>query len=258
MKKTLMYLSAFLLAALVFVITTAPSALLKFYVPKHININSFEGEILQGNMQQLNFSPTSFGQFLPAFKHNIYLDKLGWELYLAKLLLLKLAGQIQLTLGQSTLSTDWNYSLSNVIELNELRANLTLKDLLLKLHQDFPIAGKVLVNMDEVIINQKKLIALSGKVKALNFTVFGQNLGQVSIAVKLDDKKEKIIANLFNENTTSNVNINGFASLDLNGKYQTNISLIPKINAPKDLVDMLSLVGHQSGKGRLLKISGRI
>lgn len=261
MKKTIYYLSVFLLFVVVFIVLSAPAHLFKPYIPKDlVSIAQLEGHLISGQAKQVVLSPQLIAKFFkgPLAKSVPTIERINWDINLWSFLLLQLSNQFNITTGRLSLSGQLTYDLSKSLTLDKLAGKLEASTLLKQLGYELAVSGVVIIRDAKLSLKGQKLTQLSSNISLDRLVIFDQKIGRINAKVSLKEDKQQLLFELSSTASESKILVDGVLTLGLNGDYQTNIRLTPVPNISKDLTDMLSLVGQQSGKSRLVKLTGKL
>lgn len=255
MKLFIYYISVFLLAIIVMTAWSAPSYLLKPYIPKQITIDKLAGKIISGQAQKI----TMLANQIPDIKQNLLLKQLDWRLQPLSLFLLKAAVMITIDSEQGKLSSNIIYHLlDGRLSADNINGQLNIQHLIKLSGNELPVTGKLTIQDGQVEYQSTQLDALSGQITLDNLVILEQFIGRVMIEATFNKKKKNIQFQLKSHPSNAKISISGAITLGLDGQYQVNMRLGANKQTPTSLKDALSLLGTQSGEDRVVKLTGKL
>lgn len=264
MKNFTGYLLVFILAIIVFILSTAPTFLLTQPLKKvqHLlTVEQFSGKIIQGKAQNITLKPQLFSRLtMPIKSATFNIKTIDWQINLSQLQALKLGLDIKITLLKTFWQNPINFSIfiqkDKTIILKGLETQTSLESLFVLFKQAKLADAQVLVNVDKFIYKSGEIKALSGRIVMNNLVLFEQKIGKLVADISFDQKQQLILIKPSGLN--AKIGVSGLIKVDSKGRYDISIKLSPKANTDQNLADMLSLVGYASGKNRILKQIGRL
>lgn len=263
MKNFIGYLLVFVIAIIIFAISTAPTFLLTQPLKKvkHLlTIEHLSGKIINGSVQNITLKPKLFSKLtIPNKGTDFNIKTIDWNINLSQLQALELGLDIKLSLLKTLWQNPINFSIfvkkDQTIILKDLKTKTSLAPLFVLFGQNKFADAQILINIDEFINKLGKIQEISGRIVIKNLVLFEQKIGQLVADISFDKKQRLIIIKPSSIN--AKIDISGLIKLDTKGNYNISIKLSPKASTTEDLTDMLSLVGYASGKNRIFKQTGK-
>lgn len=258
MKKILYYLTIFIISSIIFAIFSAPSALLKPYIDKNIQINYLNGKIINGEANGITINKSLLAKLnLTDIDNSIYVDKINWQLKSIDVFPLAITTKVKLKIASKTISLILKVDADKTIYLKDISLDILISEILKLVKQPNDIlAGNLEFFAKNIIIKNNNIADADIKLHIKNLNILGQDIGNIGASINYQkDKKDFIIKP---KSIKSNIDISGIISIKLNGKYNISLQLKAGKDANQDLKDMLSLIGYNSGGSRIIKLIGTI
>jgi hypothetical protein len=235
------------LSFIVALVATVPITVLLPLLPTNspIQLTGARGTLWQGEADSLHYKALPLGQFRWKIQPQAFLTgNLGAHL--------KIDGeQLQV---DSLVNVHWDKTLTLSNTHGDIDAAFlqNFKKIPVKL------AGNINLDMRSVIIKQQQIPLAEGKVKWTKGQILSPMqlpIGGYSLALTVVNKVQQGRLN----SDDAPLDLQGKLSLDQQGKYQTDIKLKAKNNAPAPLVSALSFLGRKGKDGFFsLKSQGKV
>jgi hypothetical protein len=208
-----------------------------------VDLSAFaiSGSLWQGKVQ---------GMVVKTSETSLFIDDVAWQLKPMSLLLGNVCLTLKLDYQKLPLSSDFCYSITGDISLDNFKASSEVAPLLEILGFPFPISGSATLLVDHAQWNQSEgFVAMKGQALAKDYAYHVANefivLGDYNI--RLGHEAGKLVLDFTPSQAL--INLDGKVLVDPLGSYYAQLSFIPSPDASAALVNSLQFIAARQSDG---------